>query len=165
MSSMRIDIAELSKKMAAACPGTFRSESINGYHLLGACIVAERLDLAERLVASGFPIDLVNPGYVTTALSEASHYQTVEHVRWLLEHGANPNGFYTEDCSPLHHAAARADLPIARALLDAGANPQVRDIAWCVPADVTSSDDMKGLLLEYPGQPHEYGSPIGTYNE
>mgnify|MGYP003337927455 CR=1 FL=1 len=163
LSNVNTDI--LVDAVAKSSDASFRSDTVAGYHLLGACIVAGRLDLAEKLVAGGFPIDLVNPGYVTTALSEASCYENIESVRWLLEHGANPNGYVTEDCSPLHHAAARDDLAIARALLVAGANPWIRDIAGRMPVEVARSDDMKRLLSEFRGSAHEFGSPVGKYQE
>jgi ankyrin repeat protein len=51
-------------------------------------------------------------------------------VKWLLEHGANPNALWAHwdaDLTPLHLAAARGHAEVARLLLDAGADPRIRD--------------------------------------
>jgi uncharacterized protein len=49
-----------------------------------------------------------------------------EIVRWLLEHGANPNHRYGEGYSPLLTAAANGQLEILTLLLAHGADPQAK---------------------------------------
>lgn len=60
-----------------------------------------------------------------TALHAAAQHGQPEAVRLLLRHGADPNARESGDNTyPLHWAAARKDVEIVRALLDAGGDVQ-----------------------------------------
>jgi ankyrin repeat protein len=83
----------------------------------------------------------------------------VAGVKWLLEHGADPNGRWAHwdaDVTPLHLAAMQGHAEVARLLLDAGADPRIRDskhdsdaIGWAEffqrPAIVQMIRDHRGI--------------------
>lgn len=159
------EIMALEALVARAFMGDPRAFEVRGLHLLGACVHANRPDLATSLLERGFPRDAINPGYCTTALSEAVDLCSADFVRLLLAFRANPNGYVTEDASPLHIAARRGFVEIVEVLLRAGANPLIQDIAWRTPEQVAGSTEVVSVLRAFPGRPHTYGCPIGSYSE
>jgi ankyrin repeat protein len=77
---------------------------------------------AERLLASG--------SSSAGALHLTAKRGDVQGVKWLLAHGADPNGRWTmwgDEVFPLHFAAHNGHADVVRALLDAGADPTIRD--------------------------------------
>ncbi len=73
--------------------------------------------------------DLLNQPVYGSSESALHFYSTenqIDIVKWLLDRGASPNGI-TEDDFPLHAAAQLGNLSICQALLEAGANPNLKD--------------------------------------
>lgn len=68
------------------------------------------------------------------ALSVASQSGRVDAVLALLKAGANPNAYNPPGghahATPLHQAAGFGHLAAARALVEAGARPDMRDVLW-----------------------------------
>lgn len=93
----------------------------NAYAFRSA-LTADR-DEAGRLL-KGHPevIDAPVFGDSESALHFFAVENQVDVVRWLLSHGANPNGV-AEDDSPLHNAAQLGNEEICRHLINAGADP------------------------------------------
>ena len=82
-------------------------------------------DTASRLAAASPP--LIDKGGALHLLSKRGDTAAVE---WLLGHRANPNALWAHwdaDVTPLHLAAAQGHADVVRALLDAGADPRIRD--------------------------------------
>jgi ankyrin repeat protein len=70
---------------------------------------------------------LINKGGALHLLSKRGDATA---VKWLLEHGANPNMLWAHwdaDVTPLHLAAAQGHTEVVRLLLAAGADPRIRD--------------------------------------
>ena len=80
---------------------------------------------ATRLVADN--PELLRKG---GALHLAAKRNDVRAVKWLLDHGADPNARWAHwdaDVTPLHLAALEGHADVARVLLAGGADPSIRD--------------------------------------
>ena len=69
-------------------------------------------------------------GASTGVLHLMAKRNDVAAVKWLLDHGLDPNGRWNHwdaEVTPLHLAASRGHADVVRLLLDAGADPHVRD--------------------------------------
>ncbi|MEL6982891.1 MAG: ankyrin repeat domain-containing protein, partial [Actinomycetota bacterium] len=89
----------------------------------------------DRLVAAGADVN-ANP-YRGTALLWAVYSDRVEAARWLLDHGAEPSlrhdfggAEHGHQATALHLAAQFGALGCLDLLLDAGADPTIRDGAF-----------------------------------
>lgn len=87
---------------------------------LFAC-VANDIDVVKEELEAGH-----NAAELCAALTIAVSYSRGEIVEVLLEHGANVNAVI-RGTTPLHIAALRKNLGIARALVTAGANKRALD--------------------------------------
>jgi ankyrin repeat protein len=84
---------------------------------------------ASRLVREA-PGLIAPGGPAVGALHVMAKRGDVAAVRWLLDHGADPNAPWAHgdaEVSPLHLAAAQGHADVVRLLLAAGADPRVRD--------------------------------------
>jgi ankyrin repeat protein len=135
---------------AAACASTLDADR----HLMQAIRAMTQAELASaerghRAPRSGF-IDLValvalrdwvtaerllheHPRAIqdgTGALHLMAKRNDAAAVKWLLDHGADPNarwGHWDAEVTPLHLAAWQGHVEVVRLLLDAGADPTIRD--------------------------------------
>jgi len=94
-----------------------------------AAVSLERYDLTERLLADD-PGRIGPDGQDTIALHVLVAKRNVAAVRWLIEHGVDVNAKRVLwDCNhtALHVTAEHGVIELTRVLLDAGADPDVRD--------------------------------------
>jgi len=93
---------------------------------LVALLAAGEWGTAEQLLR-------VNTGLIEPSggvLHVMAKRNDVAAVKWLLDHGADPNGRWAHwdaDVTPLHLAAGWGHAEVVRLLLAAGADPAIRD--------------------------------------
>jgi ankyrin repeat protein len=93
----------------------------------------EEYDLAAMQAAVG--TGRVTPGNLVLMLVRKHDWHDEPGVRYLLEHGTNPNLGREQGLGAVHHAIARDnDLPIITLLLDHGADFSVIDTKYGIPA-------------------------------
>jgi ankyrin repeat protein len=83
-------------------------------------------ETAEQLLKQNAALSEPSGG----ALHLMAKRNEVEAVKWLLAHGANPNGMWPHwdaEVTPLHLAAREGHADVVRVLLAAGADPSIRD--------------------------------------
>ena len=102
--------------------------------------------------------------YNMTALSYRTNYGTLESMRWLLIHKANPNIRDNLGFTPLHWAVFQNDPDKARLLLEYGSDPTISNIYGLNPQEYArkinrnlvmdiltrfNSDDVRIFVLNY----------------
>lgn len=111
-----------------------------------SAVALERYDIAERMLQED-PGRLGPDGRDTIALHVAVARQKAAVVRWLIAHGIDVNAkrrVWDCEATPLHITAEHGLVAIAQMLLDAGADPRIRDDKY----DATVLE-----WAEYCGQP------------
>jgi ankyrin repeat protein len=122
-----------------------------------AALNLKRYDLAAAMLDED-PSRIGPDGRDTIALHLSVSKQNVEPVRWLIEHGVDIDAKRPMwDCNhtALHMTAENGALNLSRMLLDAGADPNIRDdkygataLGW---ADFFSRDELAALVREKGG--------------
>lgn len=90
-------------------------------------IGVESVQMIERLVSAGAPLNQPSSHGPWFALNNAVVEDKIQIVEVLLRSGADPNVASTDDWTPLMQAARGGDLAILRALLQYGANKALRN--------------------------------------
>jgi hypothetical protein len=91
--------------------------------------------IAELVIRRGYDLN-DRAGWDRTLLHGAANRGTVKAVRWLLEHGADPNAVDAAGRTPLHVCAERnTSVTVAELLVGAGSELSPRDLSGQTPLD------------------------------
>jgi ankyrin repeat protein len=90
-----------------------------------AIIHGAPFSILELILEGGLDINILD-GMLWSPIYDACDRNRIPYVKWLLDHGANPNGKEiicdTSDGTPLHYATARGHLECVQLLVCAGAS-------------------------------------------
>jgi ankyrin repeat protein len=122
-----------------------------------AAVNLARNDVAEAMLSED-PLRIGPGGRDTIALHHAVSRKNEDTVRWLIAHGVDVNAKRVMwDCNltALHMTAESGAIDIARLLLDAGGDPDIRDDKWDATAlgwaEFFERDDLAQLIRERSG--------------
>ena len=131
-----------------------RPPNIRLWDLVAVLALRDR-ETAEHLLR-GDPTLAAPGGRAHGALHLMAKRGDVAAVKWLLERGADPNGrwgHWDAQVTPLHLAVLARHADVVRTLLDAGADPTIRDsvhdsdpIGW---AEFFQAPDLVRILKEH----------------
>jgi cytohesin len=79
-------------------------------------------------------------------LLEAARNDDLIKVQKALENGANPNVKDKDGDAPLHFAAFKGHVDVARLLLERGADPRIADNKGHIPLDYAKDSAIRSLL-------------------
>jgi hypothetical protein len=119
---------------------------------LPAALSKKHFRIANLLYTHGAVVDVQGADNFTP-LYAASSREQVDIMRWLLNHGADINAQSTSLWTPLYLAAYINRLEAARVLLSHGAKVDEKDNAGRTPFQMTSSNEVRTLLLEHGAVP------------
>lgn len=93
------------------------------------CCAATRGDIPTMaaLVAAGADVNWRDKAGRTPLEDSVACLGSVQSVRWLLDHGADPNAVPLDGWTALHQAAARGDTEIVKLLVSRGAHADIRN--------------------------------------
>lgn len=116
-----------------------------------ACYFGQE-ETALWLVEHGADVDAVaqNPQQIRPLHAAAAGKSTLDLLRALLEHGADPNARQSGGFAVLHTAADRGDVEMARLLLEHGADPDVKDDEGRTLLDLAREKGQKAFVAQWP---------------
>ena len=108
------------------------------------------LEMVQVLLECGVDVNTKDYGVYTPLDFALSRLHHNEAALLSIAQGADPNSRNTKGFTPLHRAAERRWIEIARLLIEHGADVEVKDDEY-ISAEVTSNKELKvtiNLLLE-----------------
>ncbi len=116
------------------------------------CAGTGNADAVRMLIARGADVNAKEPSQNQTALMWAAAERHAEVVKTLIEHGADLQARTKKGFSALHFAAREGDLDVARLLLAAGVDINIRSQPAAAPAGAGRGGGRKGRWPELRGE-------------
>ena len=138
------------KELVEEAPEGAKTIAPDGFPLLGLAVYFGRADTARFLLESGANPNTssANQFKVRPIHSAAAHRDpetSMELIRMLLDHDADPNVTQAGGWTPLHQAAAHGREAIAQALLDHGASLTAKSEDGRTPLEMARAKGHEGL--------------------
>ncbi len=129
-----------------AHPGSINHSISDGFSLLHVACAFGRAELVTHLIGRGALVNqnADNASHATPLHLAVAHRDdevAVGIVRELVEFGAELNSHDSNKETPLHHAVARGSLLLVETLIEAGADPYLKDSHGRSPADLAKELD------------------------
>jgi len=135
------------------CGGIFSPES----NLYRAAVIGDLAEVKRLVVDCGANPNIQSAVDGGTPLHVAADRGYLRIVKFLLEHGANPNMKNNYGNTPLHFAATYGHPEVAELLLEHGANPNMKNNYGNTPlyfAAMYGYPEVVKLLLEHGANPN-----------
>lgn len=138
------------KELLPDAPDGAKTMAPDGFPLLGLAVYFGRPDTARFLLEAGANPNTssANQFKVRPIHSAAAHRDpetSLDLIRMLLDHHADPNVTQAGGWTPLHQAAAHGREAVARLLLDHGASLSVKSEDGRTPLEMARAKGHEGL--------------------
>lgn len=117
-----------------------------------ACINCVSTDYVKLLINAGADVNIPkNDGWTPLHAMCNNIEGSLETIKLILAAGANVNAQNTNGNTPLHGACLMEDMRIAQTLLDAGADPFIKNVEGRLPHEMTFIIEFKELFEQFRG--------------
>lgn len=120
-----------------------RIKTSSGESSLTLACMQENLAVVEKLIIAKADVNEIDDHKRTPLLKAARHNNKNEILELLLKNGARYDIADEEGNTPLHFAAIRGTVQVAKFLMNLGANPYARNNLDLVPYEVAHLDHVR----------------------
>jgi ankyrin repeat protein len=139
--------------LVAADPSLVHAYSPDGFQPLGLACYFGHEDIVRFLVQAGADVEAPSKNaMMVRAIHAAAARRASGIIRFLLEHGADPDAQQQQGFVALHSAAQSGDEATVAVLLDAGANTSAATASGKTPADLAQEAGHVALAARLGGR-------------
>jgi ankyrin repeat protein len=114
-----------------------------------ACQDPRTLECAKLLIAAGADTNIISNNGWGPLHTACAHGVSADYIKLLLSAGANINAQSEEGCTPLHIACQFRRIQIVQTLLEAGADPSIRNDEDKLPQDIPDNEEIEELINNF----------------